>query len=507
MIRSGIDRSPAPRDQPERTLGTAGWLVTATSGPAFWWAAAAVATLGGAAAGLHLPTSGDSFVHIATGRILEARGFLGSSSFMAGPGSPLDLRSWLLDLGLAHLYSLGGVAALEVLAALIGAATGALVLLAIRLAGRAHPVMVMICLGLALAALDPAITSLPAAVMALLAAGSLVCLMALGRGERWAPWALLAVVVTWAQVDSFLVVVAPLLALTLLFFERRRGNPRPWLLALGVVAASCLNPQGPLIYSGIPYSLGMLGEHPLLPLFSSPDFHPWGARLSELTALALLLGYLVAGKGAGRWQGLLAMATAVMALVWSAYMPLFLVVAATQSAILLSHFAHRLATDHPGQEKSTISQRSLLLAACLPVLLTVALLGRAALQAEGSGGPNGQLASLLPVAARAWLQAHPGPGVWYTTTDFGDYLAAADPLGGRLVCTSDPVADGGARMVACQELAVLNQGALQVLGRLGARTAVLPVAAPEVAFLEAEGWGIRYRDAVTVVLTAPPRVR
>lgn len=504
MIEEGLAGAVPARA--ERALDLAGSLLVATSGRAFWAAALMLAVFGGAAAGLHLPTSGDSFVHIAAGRVIESRGFGGASSFMAGARSPLDLRSWLLDLGLAHLYSWGGIGLLEIMAAVMGAATGALLLLAVRLAGRAHPVMAVVGLALGLAALDPAITSLPAGVMALLGAGLLASLVALRGGRRWAPWVLLGVILLWAQTDSFVVVVAPLTAVVVVLTDRRAGMPPPWLLAAGVVVVSCVNPQGPWIYSLLPYSLGMSGESPLLPLFGSPDFHPWGARLSELTALALLLGYLLAGPRAGRAWGLLALATAVMTLIWSAYLPLFLVVAAVQAAALLSWWAAEVCASHPGGGRLA-QPGGLLAAAAVPAVLSLALLGHSAHQAEISGGPQGQLARLLPVAATSWLRTQPLAGAWYTTPDFGDYLAAADPNRGRLVCTTDPVADGPARMAACEQLAVLNQGALEVLGHLRARVAVLPEAAPEVAFLRAEGWAIRYRDATTVVLTAPLRAR
>ncbi len=482
--------------------------LSATDSRLFWAVALLVAVLGGAAAGFHLPTSGDSFVHIATGRILEDRGLLGTSSFMAGSAAPLDLRSWLLDLGLAHLYSLGGVAALEVLAAAVGALTGLLMVAAAWMMGRAHALMVVVMVGLALAALDPAISSLSAAVMALLAASAMLCLAALRQGRGWAPWALLAVVVVWANVDPAVVVVAPLTALVLVVDGlSAQSHPRALWLAPAVLAASCINPQGPLLYAWAPLSLGMLGEHPLLPLWSSPDFHPWGARISELTALALLLGYLVGGGARRRSDGVLAITAAVLTLVWSDYLPLFLVVAGVLAASLLSNWAAEFA---PAQRRRPVVARNrwrLVLVAMLPVLLTVILLGGVVVHAEASGGPSEQLAARLPVAAASWLRGHQTAGAVYTTPDFGDYLAAADPTAHNLLCTTDPVADGETRMTACEELAVLDHGALAVLRRLGATEAVLPRAAPEVAFLRAEGWSISYRDRVAEVLAAPPSRR
>ena len=504
MIEEGLGRRELGHARSERALGLASSLVFATDGSWFWAAAAVLAVLGGAAAGLHLPTSGDSFVHIATGRLLASRGLGGSSSFMAVT-RPLDPRSWLLDLGLAHIYAWGGIGLLEILAAVMGAMTGALLWLAIRLDGRAHPVMAMVALALGLAALDPAITSLPAGVMALLAAAWMTCFVALTQGRRWASWGLLAVILIWAQTDSFIVVVAPLTVVALLLAPRT-GGARWWTLPIGVLLASCINPQGPLIYSFVPYSLGMFGESPLLPLFNSPDFHPWGARLAELTALALLLGYLLTGRQAGRAWGFLAMATAVLTLLWSGYLPLFLVVAAVEAGLLLSWWASDLMAAHPPAGRSG-SGRQVALVAALPALVALLLLGHAAQQARARGGPEGQLATFLPVAAASWLGSHPLPGVWYTTPDFGDYLAATDPTGHRLACTTDPVADGPRLMADCERLAVLNPGALSVLRSLRARVAVLPVAAPEVAFLRAEGWAIRYRDATTIVLTALPSLR
>lgn len=498
----------APDLSGERLSDLARGALRATDSGLFWWVAGTVAVLGGAAAGFHLPTSGDSFVHIATGRILDARGLMGTSSFMAGRAAPLDLRSWLLDLGLARLYSFGGVGALEILAALIGALTGLLMLAAARMMGRAHPIMVLICVGLALAALDPAISSLPAAVMALLVASLMLCVAALRRGHGWAPWALLAVVVLWANTDPSVLVVAPLTALILVVDLFGSGANRRWLwLPAAVLLASCANPQGPLLYAWAPLSLGMSGEHPLLPLWSSPDFHPWGARLSELSALALLLGYLVGGTARRRSDGLLALTVAVLALLWSDYLPFFLVVAGVLGASLLSNWAAGFVGADERRTGVARVPRRLVLLAALPVLLTVVLLGRVVIHAEASGGPSGQLAARLPVAASSWLSGHEPAGTIYSTPDFGDYLAAADPTSHKLLCTTDPVADGEKRMTACEQLAVLNQGALAVLHKLGVTLAVLPRSAPEVAFLRAEGWSISYLDPVTEVLAAPPSWR
>ncbi|HVD03666.1 MAG TPA: hypothetical protein VNF75_05970 [Candidatus Dormibacteraeota bacterium] len=478
-------------------------LARATSGRPFWIAALVTAIVGGAAAGLHLPTSGATFVHIATGHTIAATGLGGVSAFMSGKAAALDLRSWLLDLGLSSLYSAGGVGSLELLGAALGAGTGLLMLVAVRLNGRAHPLLVIAALGLALAALDPTATSLPALVLALLTATLMVCLAGVRQGSSWAPSAIVLLAVAWANVDSSVVVVVPMLVLFLICDSRSRRSSRPWaLLPVLVVVASLVNPRGPAIYAGLPYSLGMFAEHPLLAVWSSPDFHPWGARLSELTALALLLGYLVAARSARRSWGYLALTAAAMALLWSFYLPLFLVLAGVQSASLLSEWAISAGERAPVATFPGGAPRRLVALAAIPVILSVGLLARAGVHSQVYGGPGAQLAKTLPVAAATWLSQSPVAGSWYTTPDFGDYLAFRFPHAHRLVCTSDPVADGEGRMSSCEQLAGLNQGALAVLRQLHVQSAVLPAAAPAVAFLTAEGWVVRYRDPTTVVVTS-----
>ena len=86
----------------------------------------------------------------------------------------------------------------------------------------------------------------------------------------------------------------------------------------------------------------------------------------------------------------------------------------------------------------------------------------------------------------------------------GDYLAADFPAGRRLLCVTDQVAAGGARMAACYRLAQLTSGTLALLSSAQVRLAVLPPSNPGVAFLHAEGWRTRYRDQLVVVLTPPP---
>ena len=481
-------------------MGWAGTVAEATSGRWWWSVAGVVLVLGGAAAGLHLPASGAAFLQIANGKLIQAQGLGAHSSFMAAPATQLDLRSWLADLLLAQLYRWGGVVALELVGAFLGAAVGGVLYLVVRRSPVKHPATAMLAGGLSLAALDQVMTSPSGELLALLSGVLLLCLLGLRRGEAWAPWGLLALLAAWANLQSAAVLVAPLVVLVLLVERQQRigGEARPpgWLLGATLLAV-CLNPQGPLLYQGLPLALGMAGEHPFLPLWSSPDFHPWGARLSELAGLLLLLGYLVAGPRLRRADCALGLAAAVMSLLWTVYLPLFLMIAAVQGSAYLAGWVATLPPPPAWRPNRWAAG-----AALLPLLLVVVLLARAGVHAERQGGPAQQLAPALPVGAARWLSAHPQAGNWYTTAAYGDYLAAAFPRGHHLVCTSDPVATGTARLSQCQQLATLNQGAMAVFSKLETRLAVLPPAAPEAAFLEAQGWRVRYRDQGALVLSS-----
>jgi hypothetical protein len=473
----------------------------ATAGRLWWTGAGGLLILGGAAAALHLP-AGDTFAEVATGKLILARGLDARSAFMAGMSTSLDLRSWLLDLGMARLDQAGGAALLEAVGAIAGAVMGGLAFIAIRRTRFAHPRVAIAVGGLALLALDPLLTSLSVELLAVLTALLLLCLQGVRTGRRWAGPALLLLLVVWANAQSEAVPVVLLLLVVLLgaLMDRRRGRvqaaPALWLLP-AVLLAVCINPRGPLIFTQLPLGLGQGGEYPLLAGWSSPNFHPFAARLAEVVGFLLILGYTVAGPRLRRQDTCLGLLTALMSLLWIVYLPLFLMVAAVQAAEYLSVWATH------GPDRTGAHPRApawTLALAVLPVLLGLALVLHTGLQAERAGGPSQQLSRQLPVAAAGWLLAHPSLGTWYTTPGYGDYLATRAPSSGRLVCTTDPVSTGAARLGECEQLAVLNHGALRVIRQIQAGLAVLPPAAPEVAFLRAEGWRIRYRDHAALVL-------
>ncbi len=480
------DRLPAPHPLVVAG-GRRALLLLAGCGSNSWrLGAAAFLTLGGAAAGWRQPAAPD-YLQLAIGREVLGRA---GASFMAAPSGGLDLRSWLAALLSLGLHQLAGAAGLVGLTVLLGSAFG--LLLAISgWRGNAHPLAVVLGGGLALAALSqlPATTS--TYWLALLGAAALLLLLEFRQGRRWALAALVGLCLLWANLESAAVLVPPALLLVCAADRLAPQPPAsrlPWLLAPAAALAVMVNPRGPGIYSALPLSLGQGGEHPLLALWSSPNFHPWSMRVVELAALLLLAAYLLAGRRLGSGDALIGLLAAAASLLWAFYLPLLVAVIGVQAPALLR--------SAPLPAGRVAPSRASALALCLPLLAAFGL-GVSAVHLGGRAA-----AGVPPPSAVALLRN--AGGVWYSTPELGDYLAADFPAGGRLMCVTDQMAAGEARMAACHRLSQLTSGTLALLSSARVRLAVLPPANPAVAFLHAQGWRTRYRDQLLVVLTPPP---
>jgi hypothetical protein len=493
----------------DRAIGWAQALLRASSGRAWWIAAAGTLVIGGAAAGLHAPTAGAWFWHVANGELISRHGLSGTARYLARPGAVLDLRSWLADLGLFLIYRSSGLGGLVVTGAVAGAVVGGCLVLAIRATARAHPLVALLAGGLGLGALAPVLTDLSAELLALLAAVLVLTLTVAGRRGRWGAGGFVALVFIWTnlQADAGIAVLVIWGWVALAHWDSGRpGRPSApswWVIPLTGVAL-LLSPRGFDTIAQLPLSLGMQGEHPLLAAWSSIDFHPWTARVAELAGFVLLIAYWLAGSRLRRTDALLGLGTGVLALLWANYLPWFLVVAAVQSSWYLS--VAWLPREAVGRSAPAASQGSgagshrAAIAAAIPLLIAFVVLGSGLAAVSRQGGVSGQTKAQVPVQAARWLAVHPASGAWFTTPSFGDYLSSQFPSGRHLLCVDDPGPLSGSALGQCEALAELNAGSLSILRSLGAKLAVLPRAAPAAAFLRAEGWEIRYLDPTAVVL-------
>ncbi len=478
-------------------------LARRTASPLWRGLGVVVALVAGASAALWAPVSGADWWHVALGSLLLAHGPAAHAAFMASGHAAVDVRSWLEDVVLYSASAAGGAAGLAALAGLGGVLLG-LGLALVGRVGEVHPLALIAAALIGGAALAPTLSGIPSLTLALLGVALVGTLMALRQGRRWATPALLALVVLWAnlQSDAALAVLIIWGALLLGRWDRRAGQV-PAAAPLWAVPASglavMLSPSGPAVWSHLYLSLGMGNESPLLTAWGSIDFHPWSARLAELAALLLLLSLWLGGKRLLRQDGWLLLALALCALLWSNYLPWFLVTATLATAVYLSRWLSS------GLQVLAVAGRRGSSRAGLAIAALVLLAGFGALahHALERGGPAGQTQRLLPVAAAEWLTSHPAAGAWYTTTTYGDYLAAQFPQGHHLVCLDAPLVMGARQLRQCQLVATLQPGTMAVLHSWAVRLAVLPRSAPQVAFLRAQGWTVRYRDSVSEVLTSP----
>ncbi|MGH7609354.1 MAG: hypothetical protein ACREOD_05345 [Candidatus Dormibacteria bacterium] len=493
-----------------QVLGQLAALLRATSTWPWWLGSTLALALAGAGAGLHSPTTGGDFWHLANAEVISRLGLGAPAAYLTHGGAALDLRSWLSDLLLLGIDRAGGLPGLAAAGAVLGSLLG-LAMAALMRRGRfAHPLLALLAGGLALLALRAALPDWPSEVLALLALGLLACLAAIQRGSRWGSWAVVGLLVLWSnsQADA---AVAMLVVWVWLALARqdagRQGQPRPswWLVPLTLLAVLA-SPRGLGTLWDLRLSLGMGNEYPLLASWSSLDFHLWGTRLAELCGLLLLGGYWLAGSRLARADAFLGLLTAALTLVWANYLPWFLVVAGVQGAICLAAGLDRLPAPSPSLACRSGLRRRLTglrgpLAVGLPALLGVALLAVGVAGARAGGGPGPAARAQLPVQAATWLADHRVGGTWYAPPLFGDYLAWRFPAGRHLTCLDDPVPLAGRGLQRCTDLAILNSGAMTVLGRLRVSLAVVPPAAPQAAFLLEEGWKIRYRDSATLILS------
>lgn len=487
----------------------AGKLLQATATHLCWVAAALALVLGGAAAGLHAPRAGAWYWHLANGELIHFRGLSGTASYMATSGAALDLRSWIADLGIYYVYLKLGLGGLQLLGALGGGAVGVVLFLAARSRGKAHPLVLVLVGAVGILALAPSLTDLSSELLALLAGLLLLALAASRDRGRWGAAGLVLLVVVWTntQADAAVAVLVIWAWIAIAHWETpssgRLGQPSWWLLPL-TGAALFLSPRGLGAITELPLSLGMSGEHPLLAAWSSIDFHPWSARLSELAGIILLGAYWLAGHRLRRADAFLGLITVSLALLWADYLPWFLVVASAQSCWYLSRVWWPQEAVEKSPAAATGGARAIagwrLLAPIIPIVVAGALLGGTVLGVTRDGGASQQTKTQLPVQAADWLSSHPVAGTWLTTGSFGDYLSARFPDGRHLLCIDDPLPLAGAGLEECENLVVLNSGVLAMLRSSKVELAVLPRAAPEAAFLLAQGWRIRYLDSTTFVL-------
>ncbi len=481
--------------------------VAALGGDRAWLlAAAATLTLGAGAVAWQAPVAGTVWWHVADGEVLRRGLSLAHAPFVAGRPAPFDLRGWLWDWLLAAVARAGGAGGL----ALVGAGAGLLLGAVLSWAAvaraapvRVHPWALVGAGALGLAGMAGFLGGRDTIWLPIWFAALLGLLAQARAGRRWALAGVPVVLVLWANTQGDVVLGVLTVALEVLLSRRRApagGAPLPWWLALTALIAPAIGPHGVLWVEGIPLSFGQFGEPAALGGWGSPDFHPLARRVTEVAAVGLLASYALVGRRARAVDAWPAVGAVVLALLFSRYVPLLMVLVAVQAPRHLSLAVRSL----PDAWRAGPGGPSLRRWAAVPVLAAALLLVGAGWRVERAGGPARAVARALPVAAATWLGRHPVAGAWLTSADYGSYLASRFPDGGHLLCLGDPVPLAGAALDRCGVFAVLGPSTGRLLRRAGVRLAVLPRAAPEAGLLQAWGWRVAASAGPALVLRPPP---
>ncbi|HUY60291.1 MAG TPA: hypothetical protein VMW49_00295, partial [Candidatus Dormibacteraeota bacterium] len=371
-----------------------------------WWllAGAATSALVAGALAWQAPVAGTLWWHVANGEVL-GRGLMPPHApFVAGPPAPFDGRSWLWDWLLAAVARAGGAGGL----ALAGAAAGLLLGVVLSWAAvvraapaRVHPFALVGAGALGLVGMAGFLGGRDTIWLPILFAALLGLLAAAHGGRRWALAGIPVVLILWANTQGDVVLGVLTVALEVLLARRAPGTARglPWQLAVAALVAPAVGPHGVLWVQGVPLSFGQLGESLALAGWGSPDFHPMARRLTEVAAVGLLASYCLVGRRARAADAWTALGAVVLALLYSRYLPLLMVLVAVQAPRHLSLALDALPPAWRARPARPLRRGWV----AVPVLAAVLLLAAAGWRVERAGGPARAVARVLPVAAAGWL--------------------------------------------------------------------------------------------------------
>jgi hypothetical protein len=448
-----------------------------------------------AAASSALLNDPDTHWHVATGRwIVENAGFPRTDPFSHSfAGQPWIAKEWLSQLALFGAHAVAGWSGVAALAALSVAAS--IGLIAASLARRVSAVAAIAMVALIVMSSAPSFLARPHVVaLPLLALWTLGMIRA--AEERRAPrWPLLIVMALWANAHAgFTIGFVIALALGLeAVRDAGAGRRLSALLAWArfgalAVLASCATPYGA---EAILVTIKLFGGGEPLPLIG--EWRPMtmdGLGLARLGLCAALIGALALQFRRNLFRIALTALLGWMMLRHERFALLFAFVALPVAAGPLAATFAALAPSADGAPP----RRLLTMAAG-----AAALLGAAALAMPAPApSPRVTPASGLEAARKAGLV-----GPVFNAYDFGGYLISQGVptfIDGR---TDQLFLGGFFRAFSTAYDGLAPDEPMKLAARHGVTWALVEPASPAAARLEAAGWRVVHRDAVSVVLARP----
>jgi hypothetical protein len=442
-------------------------------------------------AGANLLNDPDTYWHLATGEWILANGFPHADPFSSTyAGEPWIAKEWLSQFLYAMVYRLGGWAAIAVLAAASFAMSFAL--LARALQRNLAPIPVLVCLSVAFALAAPHALARPHLLaMPVMIAWVAGLAHSLDR-NRAPPFALLPLMVLWANLHgSFLLGVLLVCAagLEAVVSAERTLRVRAFvawgLFGLATLAAACLTPYGPGTALA---ALDVLQLGELLSFvieFRPPDF-------SQPSALEVVL---LASVGFASWFGVKLPAVRILVLLGLIHLSLSGVrYAETLGLLAPLYLAAPLTRQFTRLRTDDVAGRPHVLSGIMATVLVTA-----ATIAFANSRPSPDPGITPAAAVEALRSSYAGPIL-------NDY-----EFGGYMIFTGiAPFVDGRAELYGSpfvlrfrQAVTLANPPALEELladHRIGAT--LLSPTTPAVAWLDRDpNWKRLYSDDIAVVHT------
>jgi hypothetical protein len=438
---------------------------------------------------LFRPTDIDFWWHLRTGQLIAESGAVPRTdpfSFTAD-GRPWVAHEWLWELGVFHLYRLGGYRAAVLLSAIIVTLAYAILYRLLRYLGANEIVAAGLVLWAAFLGV-PNLGTRPREFSFLFFAFFLDCLYRYRRGESAHLWLLPLVMPLWANLHGGFVFGLGLLGLfalseTVAWLAGRGPAPRQlWVVTVLAILATGVHPLGPrvLLYPLDYYRGAQNPSFQSVTEFASPNFH---APLNLVFAAGLVTLMLLPGtRGPGSGtDALLVTVFTLQALVSMRqviFCALVLPPVLVRRAVDRFQFVRALA---PPRLPRIVSQLNL-------VVLGVLLLGAGA---AASRQPHLQLGTEprpgdMPVAGARFIQEQHLPDPVFNFQPWGGYLIHEWYPERRVFIDGRMDMYGKAIVNDYLNAAAAKPEWAEIFGRWGIQTVLLPKDSPLAAVLRAD---------------------
>jgi branched-subunit amino acid transport protein AzlD len=451
----------------------------------------------------------DTWWHLRTGQwIMENQALPDVDRFsLTRSGEPWYYPGWMSEILMFQVFSLGGLAALNLL--FTGVILLAFVLVYWSMDG--NPFAVAAVLVVAAGASEIFWSARPQLFTFLFSAGFYLILRKFLWGKKNALWILPLIMALWVNIHpgfavGFILVSIALIAQAVNFLSRRESHSDSglrliWLAGtlLACLAAAALNPRGPAVLAYPFQTVSIRFLQNFIQEWGAPDFHYWTAQLflilfiltwtvvafspKKLEADDFFFLVIVGYMGFLAWRNTNLLSIVAPAIIMRYGQPL-----------LEKHFPDWNPDHAVSRAQSAVHIGAVTLIATAALIFGVSVLSPESIRAA--------VDLQLPVAAVDHLAAHPVSGGLFNSYNFGSYLLWKLPespvfVDGRTDLYNDEILDQYLTVIRAQE------GWRDILERWQIHVVFVEPSTPILQLLAAEGWTVYYEDSQAVILVSP----